>query len=897
MLVLVALSGRSYELDCGANTRVEQVVQALASLTGVAATDQILICAGVKLDVGRTLSHYGLPGEGESAEGAKRVFLYSKPTLRYGAPPPPPEPVQQPRVELPPAPSVHAAVHPLDESSSPLIRALPHYERQFNHHLQKGQAVWRATQARFELCRKLVAEMHVQALAIDSARENVDVHFAYICKAHAEFEQLNATRQSLQADLLGTFEQDMVRLRDTELHPAVQVGGQRTLLDCVSEPKLRKWRDDCANSYEHFSRKVGDLSAMFTQLQNNVEELFMTGPDVDVGALEAKLEASHSHIEEQATIMQSLAKDLNTVKKLVEDTVGQISHDTSSSTSAMRPLDACSALDPMNESHLNSHLPTIEAADTQLERMLAYCVECKGAMSRCVCLQLQSISQLQSRIRDMRNKLAAFKEVGSRQEGLFRELQVVRRVPQSYRACLAEVARRHAYAQLYAAEAGKMAEQMGKYRDKEVTRREAFLKPHQHYLPGEVLRRMGLYEQPPQCEVSVPANDPGLLNISDSELRQLGLDTFLRNKRALRSVPGTTRDVDSEEDCHTDTTDGPADESSECRSLSLENAKLRADLAAHVAVLCMVSPDKQAPIISRGESQGDRRDTELGASAAESFVSDALAAKDAVCDRLREELASSQKRLAACELRVNELEERTYALGQSSHAQTQELERDSKRSHVEAELKQDHKKDYELEVQHATGAADVTGQCTHEVRSTNPEDAAVTSCGTLLEAVGVFVGKTLRGEPIDMAAEEKRLRSIEVRDSTVVENVLAMAAALNAGRDIAPDSHMPSVGASLSFAAFGLQQLAAFVPDEHGNYMALSSRNAPRHFLSVESAELLRNVGGEQIDHCIVGQIIRIENHLAQGVAGGAGNPYNLPPGTEFVVVDACAPADALIGQ
>ena len=72
--------------------------------------------------------------------------------------------------------------HPLDHAPSPLIRALPDYERQFRHQRLRAAAVWRATQARFEACRRLVMEMHVQALAIDSARDNVDLHFSYICR-------------------------------------------------------------------------------------------------------------------------------------------------------------------------------------------------------------------------------------------------------------------------------------------------------------------------------------------------------------------------------------------------------------------------------------------------------------------------------------------------------------------------------------------------------------------------------------------------------------------------------------------------------------------------------------------------------------------------------------------
>lgn len=51
----------------------------------------------------------------------------------------------------------------------------------------QGQAIWRASQSRLDVARRLVSEMRVQLLSIDSARQNVDIHFNYIAKAHAEY--------------------------------------------------------------------------------------------------------------------------------------------------------------------------------------------------------------------------------------------------------------------------------------------------------------------------------------------------------------------------------------------------------------------------------------------------------------------------------------------------------------------------------------------------------------------------------------------------------------------------------------------------------------------------------------------------------------------------------------
>ena len=56
--------------------------------------------------------------------------------------------------------------------------------------------------------------------------------------------------------------------------------------------------------------------------------------------------------------------------------------------------------------------------------------------------QLNKISAQQSKIRSMRNKLVAFREVANKQQEAFAELQLLRRVPTAYRHCLAECVRR-----------------------------------------------------------------------------------------------------------------------------------------------------------------------------------------------------------------------------------------------------------------------------------------------------------------------------------------------------------------------------------------------------------------------------------------------------------------------
>ena len=291
-----------YELDSQGSTVVHVIQTALASLTGVPAFDQMLICGDVKLDSSKPLSAYQLPSE------TARVFLFNRASLLPESPLIVDEEIEDVAVNIPLAPSVLDVGHPLDESLNPLLRALPSYERQFKYHLQKGQALFQASQQRYAICRRLVQEQQVQQMALQTACGNMGMYYNHICTSHQEFMDQFHRHHSQHSELLSFFERDMDRLRSSELHPSLQTLKplRRTLADCLKEPELRKWAHDCTISHSLFASKVGELQLVFRELQQSVERLLQTAPAVDVAQVHARVEDSHKYIEEQGSIVQSL---------------------------------------------------------------------------------------------------------------------------------------------------------------------------------------------------------------------------------------------------------------------------------------------------------------------------------------------------------------------------------------------------------------------------------------------------------------------------------------------------------------------------------------------------------------------------------------------------------------
>jgi autophagy-related protein 11 len=96
---------------------------------------------------------------------------------------------------------------------------------------------------------------------------------------------------------------------------------------------------------------------MYTELKCSIEDFSHARSPVHVRHVEDMIRQHECFLEEQAGITQSLSKDVNTVRKLVDDCVG------SQLSASLRPHEAVSALGSMYHVHGKSHLPRMEACN------------------------------------------------------------------------------------------------------------------------------------------------------------------------------------------------------------------------------------------------------------------------------------------------------------------------------------------------------------------------------------------------------------------------------------------------------------------------------------------------------------------------------------------------------
>lgn len=677
MLVFVAHSGKTLELQAQPATRIEHVQQALAARTDIASSEQILMYNGLALDPVKPLSAYLLPADGSNKSGD--VFLYAKSHLRPGSALPPTEVLRSFSIHVSSPPITSYEPHTLDAAPSSLIRQLPDFERKFRQHLSRAQALWEISQARHRACLQLVGEMEVQGRAVDAARSNIEQHYSFIQNAYVNFTNKFAAQRAKHDEVLARFPSDLDLLAGIELLPAARSRDVKRLIDLIPEQQMRSWYEACRTAHRHLLEKVSEQEVLWSSLKGDVEALLLQAPTVALDALAHQLSAHQAAVTEQAAIVQVLQADHAQVERLGTAAVHELTG-VSLSGSAGTPLDKCQLLEAMHDNHASQLLPRVEACEAGLAAFCQRCIDDKNTMTRDVVGQLRRISGQQSKIRALRNKLALLGEAVSKQETSFVELTLITRIPAAYRQTLAECMRREAFAEIYAGQASQMAECMGKLRRKETKKRIDFLKSVERLLPEQMLASLGLMEEPPHCQVSLPAPPSALPHVTLQDVRRIQLPADSQGQASsiqsqTQSGPlaasGSTSQPPSASQ-QDDTAAGEA-ETSEGESLEMQNAWLRAELASHIAReaarAAAARPsldDSHPPPVSPRHGSSQQASAAGAAREAAGKFHTALAAKEDLLRRQQDALASSRLLTASYEGRIRGLEQRLASMSLAS---------------------------------------------------------------------------------------------------------------------------------------------------------------------------------------------------------------------------------------
>ncbi|KAG8069997.1 hypothetical protein GUJ93_ZPchr0006g45974 [Zizania palustris] len=619
LLVHVAENGHSFEFECGGGTAVEAIQRSIERLCGIPPADQLLLCGNTSLDGAHHLAYYKLPRDD------REVFLYNKVRLHADSPRPAPESIDIPEPSIPPAPQPHDSP-PLEASADPALKALVSYETTFRYHFQVANTVYQSSVAKHEVCRRLLREGQVQERALDTARSNLEHTARKLTQRYSDFVKCFSQQHRGHGEMLTNFERDVQRLRAVRLHPMLQSEGRRTLLDLIKENDLRKLADGCFSSHKQFDVKVSQLKANFMELKKRLDNLFNVMSSSGCKDLDAVIKDHKRYIGDQKSIMQSLSKDVDTSKSLLM---------TAQTASFLHPY----------------------ALMMQFLQLVAS-------------MNMQRVKSAQIGIKDMMNELHAFQEVMGHQDRDFDNLKLVSGLGHAYRACLAEVVRRKSSFKLYTGMAGQLAEKLAMERETELRRRDAFLRTWSKYIPEDIMVSMGLFDSPSQCDVTVAPFDCNLLPIDVDDVEKFApqslVGSFLKSERSQlpksslsnSSISGS---LSKSEQCPQNADDKMdfQDFLGGCNTvdiagtskLEVENARLKAELASAIAVLCSFGAEYGYESIDEGQIDNVLKDAREKTAAA-------LSAKDEYANHLQSMLKEKQEQCLSYEKRIQELEER-----------------------------------------------------------------------------------------------------------------------------------------------------------------------------------------------------------------------------------------------
>lgn len=415
----------------------------------------------------------------------------------------------------------------LQKSVSSRLHRLVALERSLAHAGARVQARRAASAARLRLAEALVRATRVRALAADAASASAETHLAAALAAHAEFTRRMRERTRRQADLLASFEVDLETLRATTLE-TVQSSRERTdstrstdsvppcspcsfsLLDLVDSTRLREWHDTSRDAHDGFVARMESLETRVAELKRGVERVFATTPDVDVEALEAELDSARDALRAQKEVVDEVLADAANARTLAsrcvaaldernllgdandapfvdadssgekrdehrETNTARASFSSEVSSEELVTAAEVDALSAAEAAHASASFARVAATDDVLAAFHAHCEVCGSAMAANARARLIEIAETQRAIGAARDARAALEEIATRTEKPFARLfGACRALPARHAACLAESARRAAYAERLAARARRVADLFAADEKKERDRREAF---------------------------------------------------------------------------------------------------------------------------------------------------------------------------------------------------------------------------------------------------------------------------------------------------------------------------------------------------------------------------------------------------------------------------------------
>jgi hypothetical protein len=368
------------------------------------------------------------------------------------------------------------------------------------------------------------SQVHIQALAIDAARETLAQHCESSGRSHTAWQAqvTSALEESLAA--VASLELAIQLCARTPLHAAVAArlsdgGPPASLADVLPVDRLRRVASACAADVDALRAKVHEVDATHAAVQREAAQLLAQRSECDLEGLTQRCEDAQALVEALQSASCTADGDAATARRLAAD--------APRGPPALSGADAAAALMPMHARHVLRMLPTARSAHSELLHLSDACLAAARCLSHAVCTQLAAVAALQSSMSGLRNRRSACIEAARALETAIGELEAVRNAPAAYAAAVVEAMRRKTSCAAFVGACTEAAERLGSIRSVEQAARDAFRSSASagSVLPARLLTALGLDAAMPSVEVSVRGADGPLqqLDITPEELRRSSL--------------------------------------------------------------------------------------------------------------------------------------------------------------------------------------------------------------------------------------------------------------------------------------------------------------------------------------------------------------------------------------
>ncbi|KAF0776076.1 hypothetical protein AaE_000221, partial [Aphanomyces astaci] len=273
--------------------------------------------------------------------------------------------------------SSHAKL--LQETSSPLLRALFDYESQFQQQLLMAEAVESTAKARLAATEACLEQLDAQTRGIQAALSNLDAHHTAMQGRFTPFWADFKHAQSDHSTLLEHFDTYVHRLGLIPLHPALASDTRLTLLDCIPLDRERDWLVSCKQSQASLEAKMDGLAASFRTLSDAITE------------------QSSAVVSNYDAVSKRVADSTQQTMDEAAATAATASMNMSFMFGSTHILEACRGLDDLFRQQADvvcMYLPNMQNADDQLKTIMNSVADAKAEAYGVVCTNLKRVSEL-----------------------------------------------------------------------------------------------------------------------------------------------------------------------------------------------------------------------------------------------------------------------------------------------------------------------------------------------------------------------------------------------------------------------------------------------------------------------------------------------------------------------